>query len=256
MSDKRYWKSQKELEDSAVSANGNEFAEPIIDPVDRRGFLKASGFSLAGTLMLGCSRGSVDKAIPYLIQPEEIVPGRASWYATTCEGCFARCGALIKNRDGRPIKLEGNREHAFSAGGLCAVGQASLLELYDSHRFSGAQMEGQPATWGDVDEAIGSRIREVLASGGRVRLLSDTVTSPTEKRLIDRFLSQFVDARHVVYDPLSSSAILDAHQTTHGQRLLPRYDFEQAEVIVSFGADFLGTWISPVEFTATYHRGR
>jgi molybdopterin-containing oxidoreductase family iron-sulfur binding subunit len=152
--------------------------------------------------------------------------------------------------------LEGNREHAYSAGGLCAVGQASLLGLYDSQRIAGAHIEGRPATWDEVDRAMGARVGEVLAAGGRVRLLSDTVTSPTEKRLIDRFLGQFTDARHVVYDPLSSSAILDAHLTTHGQRLLPRYDFEQADVIVSFGADFLGTWISPVEFTAAYHRGR
>jgi molybdopterin-containing oxidoreductase family iron-sulfur binding subunit len=259
MSDERYWKSHAELEDRAVRSEHGELEESIfesLDPVDRRGFLKASGFSLAGALMLGCSRGSVDKAIPYLVQPEEIVPGHASWYATTCEACSARCGALIKTRDGRPIKLEGNREHAYSVGGLCAVGQASVLGLYDSQRLPGAQMEGRPATWSEVDRAIDGRISEVLAAGGRVRLLSDTVTSLTEKRLIDRFLGQFVDAKHVVYDPLSGSAILDAHQATHGKRLLPRYDFEQAEVIVSFGADFLGTWISPVEFTAAYHRGR
>ena len=256
MSDDRYWKSVEELEDGAVSIDQSESASPVLGPVNRRGFLKASGFSLAGALLLGCHRSGVDKAIPYLMQPEEIVPGRATWYATTCEGCSARCGALIKNRDGRPIKLEGNAEHAFSAGGLCAVGQASLLELYDSQRLSGAQLEGQPAGWDEVDGAIAARVEEVLASGGRVRLLSDTITSPTENRLIDRFLGQFADGRHVVYDPLSSSAILEAHLTTHGQRVLPRYDFERAEVIVSFGADFLGTWISPVEFTAAFHRGR
>ena len=256
MSDKRYWKSLEELDDSTVSADRDELGEPIIGPIDRRGFLKASGFSLAGTLMLGCSRGVVEKAIPYLVQPEEIVPGRATWYATTCEGCAARCGALIKNRDGRPIKLEGNREHPISNGGLCAVGQASLLELYDSQRLAGAQLDGQPATWDEVDQAVTARITDVLAGGGRVRLLSDTVTSPTEQRLINRFMAQFADSRHVVYDPLSSSAILDAHLMTHGERLLPRFDFERADAIVSFGADFLGTWISPVEFTAAYHRGR
>ena len=256
MSDERYWKSHEELDDSTVAAHGESKGAPALDPFDRRGFLKASGFSLAGSLMLGCSRGTVDKAIPYLVQPEEIVPGSATWYATTCEGCSAHCGALIKNRDGRPIKLEGNPEHPMSAGGLCAVGQASLLELYDSHRLAGAQLAGEQVTWAELDAAMGVRLTEVRAGGGRVRLLSDTVTSPTEQRLIDRFLDQFSDGRHVVYDPLSSSAILDAHLATHGQRVLPRYDFARAKVIVSFGADFLGTWISPVEFTAAYHRGR
>ena len=256
MSDNRYWKSLEELDDPVAVADQDEFTAPVVDSFDRRGFLKASGFGLTGALVMGCSRGTVDKAIPYLIQPEEIVPGRATWYATTCEGCSARCGALVKNRDGRPIKLEGNREHAYSAGGLCAVGQASLLELYDSLRYEGAQIEGKPVGWEEADRAVAARIAEVQAAGGGVRLLTDTLSSPTEQRLIDRFLGLFADARHVVYDPISSAAILDAHQTTHGRRVLPRYDFERAEVIVSFGADFLGTWISPVEFTAAYHRGR
>ena len=138
MSDKRYWKSLEELDDSAVSTDRDEREMASADSIDRRCFLKTSGFTLAGSLLVGCSRRPVEKAIPYLVQPEEIVPGRANWYATTCGGCSARCGALVKSRDGRPIKLEGNPEHAFSSGGLCAVGQASVLELYDSQRFEGA----------------------------------------------------------------------------------------------------------------------
>ena len=256
MSEKRYWKSLEELDDGAVSTDRAEREAATADSIDRRSFLKTSGFTLAGSLLVGCSRGPVEKAIPYLVQPEEMVPGRANWYATTCGGCSARCGALVKSRDGRPIKLEGNPEHAFSSGGLCAVGQASVLELYDSQRFAAAQLDGRQVSWEEIDRTVTARIAQVLAAGGRVRLLSDTVTSPTEQHLIDRFLAQFSDGRHVVYDPLSSSAILDAHLVTHGQRLLPRYFFDRADVIVSFGADFLGTWISPVEFTAAYQRGR
>ncbi len=256
MSENRYWKSVEERDSSLPRAGRSESEAPVALPIDRRGFLKASGFTVAGTLLVGCSRKPVEKAIPYLVQPEEIVPGRATWYASTCGGCAAGCGALVKCRDGRPIKLEGNRDHPFSQGGLCAVGQASLLGLYDSQRFSGPQLAGRQSGWDEVDQAVTGRIAEVTASKGRVRLLTDTVTSPTEQRLIDRFLRQFSDAKHVVYDPLSSSAILDAHQTTHGLRVLPRYRFGRADVIVSFGADFLGTWISPVEFTTDYRSGR
>jgi len=256
MSDKRYWKSLEELDARAEQAERDERASLLEEPIGRRGFLAASGFTLASGVLGGCSRSPVEKAIPYLEQPDDIVPGRAAWYATTCGGCSARCGVLAKTRDGRPIKLEGNPVHTFSTGGLCAVGQASLVELYDSHRLRAPRLQGQEMGWDEVDEAVEASIGETIATDGRVRFLTDTVTSPTEQRLIDRFLRQFPDARHVVYDPLSSSAILDAHLATHGGRILPRYDFSQADVIVSFGADFLGTWISPVEYTAAYRRGR
>jgi len=256
MSDERYWKSLEELDARAEQAERAERVSLLEKPIGRRGFLLASGFTLASGALGGCSRSPVEKAIPYLDQPDGIVPGRAAWYATTCGGCTARCGVLAKSRDGRPIKLEGNPDHGFSAGGLCAVGQASLVELYDSQRLGAPRLQGREATWDEVDREVRHSIEGVVTSGGRVRLLSDTVTSLTEQRWIRRFLGQFPDGRHIVYDPLSSSAILDAHLATHGQRLLPRYKLDRAEVIVSFGADFLGTWISPVELTAAYRRGR
>ncbi|MBM2845404.1 MAG: Molybdopterin oxidoreductase, partial [Bacteroidetes bacterium] len=102
--------------------------------LDRRSFLKLAGFSFAGAVLAGCQQGKVEKAIPFLIQPEEVTPGMAYWYSTTCGGCNAGCGVLAKNRDGRPIKLEGNPAHPISRAGLCAIGQASILSLYDSYR--------------------------------------------------------------------------------------------------------------------------
>ncbi len=256
MSDKRYWKSLEELDARAEQAERAERGSLLEEPMGRRGFLLASGFTLASGALVGCSRSPVEKAIPYLDQPDDIVPGRAAWYATTCGGCSARCGVLAKSRDGRPIKLEGNPDHDFSAGGLCAVGQASLVELYDSQRLRAPRLKGREAAWDEVDQEVRRSIGGAVTRGGRVRLLSDTVTSPTEQRWIRSFLDQFPDGRQVVYDPLSSSAILDAHHATHGQRVLPRYKLDRADVIVSFGADFLGTWISPVEFTAAYRGGR
>ena len=262
----RYWKSWEEGPGSSENPSGlvqistGEFPEPLDRPaaqLSRRSFLKTAGFTAAvAAVGAGCSRAPVEKAIPYLVQPEEIVPGVSYYYASGCGGCPAACGVLVKNRDGRPVKLEGNPEHPLSHGGLCAVGQASLLNLYDSQRLKEPRIEGKPASWEEIDRQVTAQLAAIRASRGAVRFLSGTITSPTLKAEIEKFLAGFPDSKHVVYDALSSSAILDAHQQTHGARLLPHYRFDRAEVIASFDADFLGTWISPVEFTAAYRAGR
>jgi molybdopterin-containing oxidoreductase family iron-sulfur binding subunit len=248
--EKQYWRSLEERQHPADG--GVEFPDSPLRQIEpdhtRRGFLKAAGFAFTGAALAGCSRAPVEKAMPYLSQPEGLVAGRPQHYASTCAGCTAGCGLLVKVRDGRPIKLEGNPEQAIGRGATCAVGQASILGLYDSLRLKQPLAGGKPSTWAEVDAAIRSRLRPDTA----VRYLSGTITSPTKQEAIDRFLAQFRNARHVMYDALSASAILDAHQETHGARILPHYRFDRADVIVSFDADFLGTWISPVEFARDY----
>jgi molybdopterin-containing oxidoreductase family iron-sulfur binding subunit len=259
---KRYWKSlpMRDAAPDLVEATADGFppGPPAEAGLSRRDFLRAAGFVIAGTTLAGCQRAPVQPALPLLVQPEEAVPGRASYYASTCGGCSAGCGLLAKVRDGRPIKLEGNPDHPLSRGGLCAVGQASLLGLYDSLRLQQPLRDGQPITWEEVDQGVRAGLDAARGQGG-VRVLSGSLNGPTARRQLQlflRFLGQFADARHVIYDPLSSSAILEAHRQTHGVRVLPRYLFEQAEVVVSFDADFLGTWIAPVEFAAGYQAGR
>ncbi|MBI5217038.1 MAG: 4Fe-4S dicluster domain-containing protein [Ignavibacteriae bacterium] len=229
---------------------------PPLRGVNRRDFLKIAGFSFGGALVAGCKPGKVEKAIPFVVKPEEVTPGVSTWYATTCGGCSAGCGVMAKNRDGRPIKMEGITSHPVSNGGLCAVGQAHLLSLYDSQRTQHPMKNGQQATWEEVDRVIIEKLQSVKEKAGAIRFLTGTITSPTTKSLIKKILEQYPTAKHVQYDALSCSAILDAHEKTHGARLLPHFKFDQAEAIVSFDADFLGTWISPVEFTAAYQAGR
>jgi molybdopterin-containing oxidoreductase family iron-sulfur binding subunit len=241
--EKQYWRSLDHLE--APSEPSDEFGDT---GPSRRGFLKAAGFAFAGAALTGCSRAPAEKAMPYLAQPEGLVAGRAQFYSSTCGGCSAGCGLLVKVRDGRPIKLEGNPEQAISRGATCAVGQASILGLYDSLRLKHPIAGGKPSSWLEVDAAIRSR----LHPDTEVRYLSGTVISPTKQAAIDRFLAQFHNARHVMYDAMSVSAILDAHRETHGARVLPHYRFDKADVIAGFDADFLGTWISPVEFARDY----
>ena len=256
---KIYWKGIEERERTPIfeSALEGEFAEPLPDDfmtgdrggISRRSFLRAAGFSVAGSLLVSCSREPVEKAIPLLMQGENMMPGKAYWYASTCGGCQAGCGILTKNREGRPIKIEGNPEHPLSQGGLCAVGQAMVLGMYDSQRLGEPLANGTAADWATVDGAIGQQLAETQDG---VYVLSGTITSSTTLAMIEKFLGRFDNSAHVVYDPVSYAAILEAHEGTHGRRALPHYGFDRADVIVGVEADFLGTWISPVEFTKGY----
>ncbi|MCL6507625.1 MAG: hypothetical protein K6T59_11410, partial [Bryobacteraceae bacterium] len=258
---KRYWKSLAEREGGVAYSEraAVEFdATPLgaAPPGSRRSFLQAAGFSFAGALLAGCGRAPVEKVAPWLEQPEEIIAGRSYYYASTCGACPAGCGLLVKTRDGRPIKLEGNPDHPLSRGGLCAVGQASILGLYDSLRPKRPLLRGRTVSWQEADREILKALAEARRSGGAVRYLSGTLTSPSRLRMIRHLLSGFSDGRHVIYDTLPAAAVLDAHERTHGLRALPHYRFDRAYVVAGFDADFLGTWLSPVEFTAGYSRLR
>jgi molybdopterin-containing oxidoreductase family iron-sulfur binding subunit len=238
---------------------GGEFGPmPDAGPsgLSRRAFLRLAGFALAGGAAAGCQRAPVQHALPFLVQPEDAIPGRLYHYASVCGGCNAGCGVLVTSRDGRPIKLEGNPEHPLSRGGLCAVGQAALLGLYDRHRLNQPLQEGHQVGWAEVDQAVRTQLQTVRREGKAVYFLTGSLVSPTTRAQIQRFLAGFPNARHVIHDTCCGSAIPEAHARTHGVRVQPHYHLERADVLVSFEADFLGTWISPVEFTAAYQAGR
>jgi molybdopterin-containing oxidoreductase family iron-sulfur binding subunit len=228
------------------------------DGVNRRDFLRLAGFAFAGATatVAGCSRAPVRYALSPVTASSEVIPGESREYFSTCGGCSAGCGVLVKNRDGRPIKLEGNPEHPLSHGGLCAAGQASLLGLYDQERFRNPLEGSKPVEWQYVDRELTRRLEDIRQQQGPVRFLTGPGVGPATLALLHRFLHTFANARHVVHDPRSCSAILEAHARTHNVRVLPHYHLDKAKVIVSFDADFLGTWISPVEFASVYEAGR
>ncbi|MBC8353596.1 MAG: 4Fe-4S dicluster domain-containing protein [Planctomycetes bacterium] len=252
---KTYWKSFAQR-DGCLDANEADPHQAGPAPFSRRHFLEAAGFTLSLATLSGCGRAPEVIALPFVDQPEGMIPGRSQTYASTCAGCPAACGLLVGVRDGRPLKMEGMPEHPLSRGGLCAIGQALPLGLYDSHRLAQPLASGKVTSWEDVDESITRLLGEVKQGNGAVRFVTSTVTSPTLKAQIDAFLAQYNDAKHVTFDAVSCSAILDAHEKTHAARVLPHYKLDQANVIVAFGADFLGTWISPVEFTAAWQTRR
>ena len=222
----------------------------------RRTFLQIAGFGVAASAFAGCHRAPTEEIIPYLVNPEEVTPGLTYSYATLCGGCSAGCGLLTRNRDGRPLKIEGNDSHPVTAGGVCTACQATTIELYDSKRLRRPRLRGKPTTWTALDQFVSSELDAIQKSGGKIRLLTDTVNSPTLATVIATFGKRFPGSAHVMHDPRSVSAIPDAHKQTHGVRVLPRYGFARAKVIVGIEADFLGDWFSPVEHTRDYAAGR
>jgi molybdopterin-containing oxidoreductase family iron-sulfur binding subunit len=264
MSQKQYWKGLEELNKTEAHQEvvDNEFKESL--PFDisgnlldattpRRDFLKYLGFStVAATLVASCEM-PVRRVIPYAIKPEDIVPGVANYYASTFVDGGDYCAIIIKTRDGRPIKVEGNPKSSITKGGTSARVQASVLNLYDKARLRQPMVEGKEATF----EAIDRSINDAMASNTKsVYLLSNTIISPTTKEVISAFLAKHPTAKHVVYDAVSYSGMLLANEASYGKRVLPSYHFDKAQTIVSLGADFLGTWLSPVEFAKQYAAGR
>ncbi len=222
---------------------------------NRRDFLKYLGFGLGAATIASCET-PVRNAIPYVVKPDAIVPGVASYYASTIVNGGDYCPVLVKTREGRPIKIEGNPMSKITKGGTSARAQASVLSLYDSERIKSAGMISSGAftksNWADVDKAVAGK----LSASSNVRIVCNTVMSPTTKKVFNEFKGSFPNAKVVTYDPVSSSAMLQANMENFGEAVVPNYHFDKAQVIVSFGADFLGTWISPVEYSAKYIKNR
>jgi molybdopterin-containing oxidoreductase family iron-sulfur binding subunit len=221
----------------------------------RRDFLKVFGFTVASAAIASSCEQPVRKAIPLLIQPDEIVPGKASYYASTFFDGIDYCPVVVKVRDGRPIKIEGNKASSLTQGGTNARTQAAVLGLYDNSRYRQPQAAGNASSWEEVDQAIISQLNAIKAKGGKVVVLSGTIISPSTKAVINDFLTQY-PGEHVTYDVLSASAIRHANKLSFGKAFIPAYHFDKADVIVSFDADFLGSWLTPVEFTKQYSKNR
>ena len=253
-SEKRYWKSEEELKDNSPIVNSleqNEFVEHI--PTDeflgdknkletsstsRRDFLKYVGFSTAAASLAACE-GPVIKSIPYVVQPERLVPGVADYYASTIADGFDFGSVLVKTREGRPIKIESNKEAGVMTAGKARI-HASVLSLYDVKRLQNPTIGGQDTDWSTFDKRIQESMQKL--GGKPVVFLTQTLASPSTKKLINTFTEKYPNTKHVVYDAVSESAALDAFQQKYGYRALPNYDFAAAETIVSVGADFLGDW--------------
>jgi len=267
MGENKYWQSFGEVNDpeNLKKLSQDEFQEELpfegfddkglIDAkAPRRDFLKYLGFSTAAATLAASCKIPVRKAIPYANKPENLVPGVPKYYATT----YVQDGDVIpvvaKVRDGRPIKIDGNTLSSITGGGTSSRSQASVLDLYDMYRAKFPihkvkdKFEEVPS-FEAFDKMVGDAVK---AAGGSMVLLTSTIVSPSTKDII----AKFPNLKHVQYDAVSYSGMLLANEASGFGKKLPSYDFGAAKVIVSLGADFLGTWLSPVEFSRGYAKGR
>ncbi len=266
---KTYWKglSEKNQTPEFVEANSKEFQEDL--PIDqfiggedvdqfktpRRDFLKYMGFSVAAATLASCE-APVIKSIPYTNKPEEITPGVANWYRSAFYDGSDFSNVLVKTREARPIWLKGVKE-GYAKGGITPRISTSILNLYNSSRLNGPLANGKESSWESVDKNIKSELNKIASSGGNIRILSNTIISPSTHKVIGEFKEAFgSNVEHVQYDPISYNGIRKANEASFGADFLPDYHFDKAKVIVSINADFIANWIMPTKYGVDYSKTR
>ncbi len=225
----------------------------------RREFLKLMGASLALT-SFGCVRRPAQKIIPYAKQPAHLVHGIADHYASSYVDGLEGFGVLITTRDGRPIKVEGNPDHPGHEGGMSARAHAHILRLYDPDRNTSAKRNLQNdkrtnretigIAWEKLDEEVSAQLKK-----GKVAVLTNTLMSPSTRKLVNEFTTGF-SAKHYVYDDIGFESIIEGQQRAYGQASLPRLRVDRARYILSVNCDFLGTWLTPTTFQRQFAKGR
>ena len=276
---KTYWKGYDEKHQTpefAVSSK-NEFREDI--PVDeflstdgledlktgRRDFLKYMGFSVAAATLASCE-SPVIKSIPYANKPEEITPGVANWYSSSYYDGNDFANLLVKSREGRPIWLKGKKD-GYTQGGLIPRISTSILNLYNSSRINGPIFNNNPESWTDIDSKLVAKLNDIAAKNGKVRILSNTIISPSTKAVIDEFIKKYslsnsnetelgCDIKHIEYDVQSYYGIRKANKNIFGENFIPNYDFSKAKTIVSINSDFICNWLLPSKFSTDYSKTR
>lgn len=268
--EKKYWQNFGELNNTEAhqASAQNEFKEELLplEALDdkglgevrtpRRDFLKYLGFSTAAATLAASCEMPVKKSVPYLHKPENLIPGVSLYFASTFVSEGEAVPVVVKQRDGRPIKIEGNDRSTVTKGGTSARAQASVLDLYDTTRLRFPMQKTDKGfkeipTFDQVDKLIGDAM--AAAAGKAVVVLTSSVSSRTTKKVIDEFVTKMpAGSRHVQYDAVSYAGMLLANEACFGTRAIPAYHFEKAMAIVSLDADFLGTWLSPTEFSAQY----
>jgi anaerobic selenocysteine-containing dehydrogenase/Fe-S-cluster-containing dehydrogenase component len=224
--------------------------------LERRDFLKVLGVTGVGAGLTGCGTGGAEKLIPYVVPHEEIVPGIATWYRTTCRECPAGCGMNIRTREGRAVKAEGNPLSPISHGSLCARGQASLHGLYDPDRVPRPLARTGDADWDRMswDEAERRLAEQLQQHRGRIVVLTGNSNGSFD-RLADQFAAT-VGAQRIRWEPYAWEPLRAASRMVYGIDAVPVHDFSNAEVVITFGADFMETWLSPVDYAHGFVQGR
>ena len=244
---KTWWRGLEELADTDEFRNmlHREFPEQaseFTDPAGRREFLKLMGASLALAGVAGCTRQPPEQIVPYVRAPEEIVPGRPLFFATAMPFAGEAMPMLVESHMGRPTKIEPNPEHPATRGGSDVFAQAAILTLYDPDRSQAVKHLGDIVPWTDFLAAVqGAMNAQRALKGAGLRVLSDTVISPTLADQMEQWLAPLPEARWVQWEPVSRDAARAGARQAFGEYVEPRYQFDHAEVVLSLDADFLVT---------------
>ena len=274
---KTYWKgySEKHQTPEFSISSQKEFQDDV--PVDeflgsdgiddlktgRRDFLKFMGFSVAAATLASCE-SPVIKSIPYVNKPEEITPGVSNWYSSAYYDGNDFANVLVKSREGRPIWLKGKRE-SFTQGGLIPRVSTSILNLYNSSRLNGPSVNKSSDSWSSIDKEILKKLNNLKDKNGSVRIVSNTIISPSTKSVIQDFINKFspsddsvsgCNIKHIEYDAQSYYGIRKANENIFGKGFIPSYDFTKAKTIVSINADFICNWLLPSKFSTDFSKAR
>jgi MoCo/4Fe-4S cofactor protein with predicted Tat translocation signal len=240
-----YWRSLEEL------AGTPEFQEMLhrefpkgasewVDSFSRRGFLQVMGASLALAGMTGCTKLPLEPIVPYVRQPEEVIPGRPMFYATAITLSGYASPVLVESHLGRPTKIEGNDKHPASLGGTDVFTQAAILGMYDPDRSQTIVRRGDVDSWSAFMRDIKGPLAVQKGLGGAgIRILTQTISSPTLADQLRAFLKMYPQAKWHVYEPVNRDNVLEGAKLAFGQPVETRYDFSKADVIVSLDSDFL-----------------
>lgn len=248
-SGREFWRSLDELADTDKfrdflhrefpALNAPETDPSLLDPTGRRNFMKLMSASLALAGLTACTRQPKELLVPYVKVPEGLVPGKSSYYATAMTLGGVAQGLLVESNEGRPTKIEGNPDHP-TRGGTDVFAQASVLSLYDPDRSQSATYLGDVRTWGDFLNGFRAALDgQRSKQGGGLRILSETVTSPTLAEQMRKVLAQFPQAKWHVYEPGGRDGARGGAQLAFGEPVNAVYRFENATVVLSLDADFL-----------------
>lgn len=259
-SKKIYWKGIGQLTNSTefVKHAHDEFVQPGPEEDlghSRRDFLKMMGFGVAAVSLAACE-APVRNAIPFVNKPTDLDASIPNYYASTYINGGDYCSIVVKTREGRPIKVDGNALSPVTKGGTSAQVEASVLSLYDNDRLRGPKAQGKKTEWAVLDSRITSKLNSISRSGGQIRIVSNTIISPTTKLAIERFRAKYPATQHIQYDQVSQYGMLKANEESFGTAMIPSYDFSKAATIVGIGADFLGSWGATIENAKQYAQSR
>ncbi|MGH7979810.1 MAG: TAT-variant-translocated molybdopterin oxidoreductase, partial [Limisphaerales bacterium] len=256
-SSESFWRSLDELARTKQFEESlhREFAPDASEwkGLKRREFLKLIGASLALAGLPACTKQPIGKIIPYVRQPEDLIPGKPMHFATAMAlGGFAT-GLIVESHEGHPTKIEGNPGHPASLGATNIFHQAALLDLYDPDRSQAVLQQGQPDTWDNFVATIFNVMESQKArNGARLRILTETITSPALFFQIQALLKKFPGARWHQYEPANRDNVIEGSRLAFGEIVEAQYQFNKAKVIVSLDSDFLNLHPNAVRYARDF----